>query len=143
MDSEIFIPVYQMFMLTFSVWVLILILRLKSINTDKSHQNSEWVVPLFQGGSNYLTYAQRNLTNLFEFPILFYVVCIAIYTTGNVDDYFVLLACSYFWIRVVHSIIHIFANIVVPGLNVPLRAIPWLVSVAVQMWMWIRLVEML
>ena len=64
-------------------------------------------------------------------------------TTGNVDDYFVMLACSYFWIRVVHSLIHIFANVIVPGLNVPLRAIPWLVSVAVQMWMWIRLAEML
>ena len=54
-----------------------------------------------------------------------------------------MLACSYFWIRVAHSLIHIFANVIVPGLNVPLRAIPWLVSVAVQMWMWIRLAEML
>ena len=143
MNSEIFMPVYQMFMLTFSVWALILILRLKAINADKSHQNSEWVVPLFQGGSNYLTYAQRNLTNLFEFPILFYVVCIAIYATGNVDDYFILLACSYFWIRVVHSIINIFANVLVPFVNIPLRAVPWLASVAVQFWMWIRLAEML
>lgn len=142
MDSEIFMPVYQMFMLTFSVWVLILVLRLKSIN-DKDHSHSDWAVPLFHGGSKYLTYAQRNFTNLLEFPILFYVVCIVIHTTGNVDDYFVLLACSYFWIRVVHSIINIFANVLVPFVNIPLRAVPWLASVAVQFWMWIRLAEML
>ena len=142
MNSEIFMPVYQMFMLTFSVWTLILVLRLKSIN-DQDHNHSDWLVPLFQGGSKYLTYAQRNLTNLLEFPILFYVACIAIHATGNADDYFVLLACSYFWIRVVHSIIHIFANVLVPIVNIPLRALPWLASVAVQFWMWIRLAEML
>ena len=56
MDTEIFMPVYQMFMLTFSVWALILILRLKSINADKKHQHSDWVVPVFQGGANYLIY---------------------------------------------------------------------------------------
>tara|TARA_B110000196_G_scaffold234322_1_gene202750 strand:- start:709 stop:1140 length:432 start_codon:yes stop_codon:yes gene_type:complete len=143
MSTEIFMPVYQLSMLTFLVFVLILILRTKSIYFDKKHSSQDWVVPRFQGGSKILTYAQRNFTNLLEFPILFYSVCIVIYVTGNVDDYFVELACWFFWLRAVHSIIHIFYNKIVPVVELPLRAIPWLVSVATVVWMWIRIVPML
>ena len=141
--NDIFCPVFGMFMLTFAVWALILILRLKSIHFVKAHSNSDWVVPLFQGGSNYLTYTQRNFANLLEFPILFYVVCIVIYVTGNVDEYFITLAYSFFYIRIIHSVNHIFLNIMVPVIDVPLRAFPWLLSIAIVVWMSVRVFCML
>jgi|TARA_Y100000287_G_C14188233_1_gene338782 hypothetical protein len=82
--------------------------------------------------------ADRNLTNLFEFPILFYAICIVLYITGKVDSYFVLLAYWFVGLRVAHSVYHIFINGFIG--DTPLRAIFWLPSLLIVIWMWIRFI---
>ena len=49
----------------------------------------------------------RNLMNLLEVPMLFYVVCLAIYVTGTADALGVGLAWLYVAARAVHSAIHL------------------------------------
>ncbi|HKQ28770.1 MAG TPA: MAPEG family protein [Burkholderiales bacterium] len=52
----------------------------------------------------------RNLMNLLELPLLFYVVCIGLYITLSVDALAVALAWLYFALRLVHSLVHLTYN---------------------------------
>ena len=82
---------YLMFQ-TVAVLLFSISIRLKEIYLNKSVAGEEHRHPPFDQGSRILKNAQRNLANLFEFPFLFYAVCICIYMTGNVDEYLITLA---------------------------------------------------
>ena len=110
MSSEIFLPVFYMVCLTFVVLLLSITLRLKEIYLNGTVAGEEQRHPPFNEGSALLKNAQRNLSNLLEFPVLFYVVCICIYVAGKVDDNFITLAYWFFYLRVIHSVYHIFFN---------------------------------
>jgi len=60
----------------------------------------------------------RNYMNLLELPILFYVVCIALYVTQTVDSLALNLAWAYVALRVVHSIVHLAYNNVIHRLAI-------------------------
>ena len=92
MNTEIFLPMFNLMLLTVVVFLFSTSIRLKEIYLNKSVVGEEHRHPPFDQGTRILKNAQRNLANMFEFPILFYAVCICIYVTGNVDDYFVTLA---------------------------------------------------
>ena len=100
----IFEPVINMLWLSLAVFAFGTVLRLKAIVIDKKNTEDDFKIPTFENGSELIQNSQRNLTNLFEFPIFFYAVCIMIYVTGTVDEYFMLLATWFFWLRVLHSI---------------------------------------
>jgi hypothetical protein len=52
----------------------------------------------------------RNLVNLFETPVLFYVVCLSLYVTRLSDGVAVGLAWLFAALRVGHSLVHITYN---------------------------------
>ncbi len=52
----------------------------------------------------------RNFRNLFEMPVLFYVLCLALYMTHNVSEAPLVLAWIYVALRIVHSLIHVTYN---------------------------------
>jgi hypothetical protein len=52
----------------------------------------------------------RNLMNLLEMPVLFYMVCLSLYVTRHVEPRLVTLAWIYVGLRLVHSIIHLTYN---------------------------------
>lgn len=74
----------------------------------------------------------RNLMNLLEMPVLFYVACLALYVTRNVQPWLISLAWIYVALRVVHSIIHLTYNSVLH------RLIPFALSntVLLAIWLW-------
>ena len=92
MSSEIILPMFYLMCLTVAVFLFSTSIRLKEIYFNKTAVGEEHRHPPFDKGSKLLKNTQRNLVNLFEFPILFYAVCICIYMTGNVDEYFITLA---------------------------------------------------
>ncbi|MGJ8693992.1 MAG: MAPEG family protein [Thalassotalea sp.] len=55
---------------------------------------------------NHINQPSNNFKNLFEAPVLFYLVCILIIITNNTDVIFVYLAWSYVLLRIIHSVIH-------------------------------------
>ncbi len=59
-----------------------------------------------------LRITSRHLINLLEMPMLFYVVCILTYVTGQSGTILVALAWGYVAARVVHTVIHLGSNIV-------------------------------
>lgn len=76
----------------------------------------------------------RNLMNLLEIPMLFYVACLTLYVTKNVDAMSLLLAWSYFAFRVAHSAVHLTYNKVFHRLTVyaasnVILAIIWIRSI--------------
>lgn len=142
MNAEIFIPMYYMVLLTLSVFLLSTLLRFKNILVDKSHTGSELMkIPLPSSSAEITKQADRNLANLFEFPILFYAICIVLYVSGKVDDYFLLLGFWFVGLRVAHSVYHIFINGFIG--DMPIRALLWLPSLAIVIWMWIRFISLL
>ena len=143
MSSEIFLPVFYMVCLTFVVLLLSVTLRLKEIYLNGTVDGEEQRHPPFNEGSAVLKNTQRNLSNLLEFPVLFYVVCICIYVAGKVDENFVTLAYWFFYLRVIHSVYHIFFNQLVFKGGFPLRALIWIPGAAILMWMWLRLVSLI
>ena len=127
MNAEIFIPMYYMVLLTASVFLLSTLIRFKNVLVDKSHTGSELMkIPLPASAAQITKQADRNLINLFEFPILFYAICVVLYVTGKVDAYFVVLAYWFVGLRVAHSLYHIFINGFIG--DIPLRALLWLPS---------------
>ena len=134
--TEIFIPIRYMISLSVIVMIFVTILRLKVIYLDKKVSGENYRHPEFPEGSIMLKNAQRNLMNLFEFPILFYALCIMIYVTGNVDETFVKLAWYFLFFRIAHSIYHIFFNHIILG-GFPARAIlfvPSLIIIIMMTW---------
>ena len=90
--TEIFVPMFYMMCLTATVFLFSTGIRLKEIyltSSDASVDGEEHRHPPFDNGSVVLRNSQRNLTNLFEFPVLFYTVCISIFVTNTGDAYFV------------------------------------------------------
>jgi hypothetical protein len=56
------------------------------------------------------TRAADNYKNLFEMPVLFYALCLALYATQSVSDALLWAAWAYVALRVLHSFIHIGYN---------------------------------
>ena len=139
MNTEIFMPMFYMVLLTFAVSLIGTIVRFKNVLIDKNHSGSEMMKFSLPSSATEITkQADRNLTNLFEFPILFYAISIVLYVTGKVDSYFVLLAYWFVGLRVAHSVYHIFINGFIG--DTPLRALFWLPSLLILIWMWIRFI---
>ena len=139
MNTEIFIPMFYMVLLTFVVSLIGTIVRFKNVLIDKNHSGSEMMKFSLPSSATEITkQADRNLTNLFEFPILFYAISIVLYVTGKVDSHFVLLAYWFVGLRFAHSFYHIFINGFIG--DTPLRALFWLPSLLILIWMWVRFI---
>lgn len=59
------------------------------------------------------TAAADNFRNLFEVPVLFYLLCVALALTGGSTPGFVATAWAYVALRAVHSLVHVTYNRVV------------------------------
>ena len=126
-------PIFAMFMLTMTVFILNLIVRVRAVTSGK--------VPVtyfktFEGpaADRQLTQFSNHIRNLFEMPVLFYVVSLAIMILGKVDPAYILLGWLFFVCRVVHSFIHLTYN------KVPHRLAAFMASNTVLVVMWVKLV---
>jgi hypothetical protein len=79
----------------------------------------------------------RNLMNLLEMPILFYVGCIVFYVTRHVGPGVVVLAWIYVGLRVLHSLVHLTWNRII------VRLALFAAGNFVLLSLWIRLVRRL
>jgi hypothetical protein len=52
----------------------------------------------------------RNMMNLLELPVLFYVACLTYFVAGRTDEWALLLAWAYVGLRIAHSAIHLTYN---------------------------------
>ena len=81
-----------------------------------------------------VTVWNRNLMNLLEMPLLFYVVSIAFYVTHQVTPKVVTLAWIYLTLRLAHSLVHVTSN------HILLRLLSYAASNFVLLALWIRFI---
>ena len=72
----------------------------------------------------------RHVVNLFETPIIFYVLVTTAFITGQTGNIVVGLAWTYFGLRLIHSYIHLTSNIV------PIRFRLFILSMLVLAILW-------
>jgi len=82
-----------------------------------------------------VTVWNRNLMNLLEMPLLFYVVSIAFYVTHHVTPKVLTLAWLYLALRLLHSLVHVTSN------HILLRLSSYAASNIVLLSLWIRFVS--
>jgi hypothetical protein len=107
--TQILFPVIALAALTFVVLLLIPYRRFSAgfrgeVKGDDFRLGEAEHVP------EWVRLPNRNLMNLLELPVLFYVVCILYFVTDRVEESAVAIAWSYVVLRVVHTAIHISYN---------------------------------
>ena len=129
--NEILYPVVALAALTFGVLLRIPFVRFRAARAglvkarDFQYGESAEVPPQ-------LTLPNRNLMNLLELPVLFYVVCLAFYVTRSASASAVTLAWTYVALRAAHSVIHLTYN------RVSHRGMVFAASNVVLVMLWIR-----
>ena len=111
MKNAIFWPMVAQVALTAAVWVRLYVVRVGEINAKRlepqSIRNSELAAGKFERVE-----ASDNFKNLFEVPVLFYAVCLALAVSGHVTALQLALAWLFVASRVAHSAIHLTYNVV-------------------------------
>jgi len=96
------------------VWVYMYIRRLRFIRRNKIRAQ-DLAVPgaLAQLSPPHVSNPSDNLKNLFEIPVLFYVLVLYLYVTKQVDALYVFSAWGFVAFRALHSAVHCTINIVI------------------------------
>lgn len=123
-------PLFAMALLTLFIAVRMLLLRIKAV---RSKELKLGYFRLNEGGEvpGDLARTTQHYDNLFEMPVLFYLIVVVIFITASVDILFVTLAWSYVVLRVGHAFVHITYN------NVIHRMYFFTLSTIVMFAMWI------
>lgn len=110
--DPIWLPFCAMALLTALVWVKLYADRLGEMRAN-GIAPQQLASARAAAGQLEKTGAADNLRNLFEVPVLFYVLCIAIAATGGSTPALVAAAWAYVALRALHSLIHVTYNRVV------------------------------
>lgn len=112
-QSAILGPVYATIALTFVVWVYMYVRRIHFIQSRKLTPE-ELAVPgrLAELSPPEISNPSDNLKNLFEIPVLFYALALALLATGQVDGTYVAAAWVFVAFRALHSAVHCTINLV-------------------------------
>ena len=109
--TQILYPVFAMVLL-----VAIVLMRMRSLRfaAVRNRDVSVEYYRAFHGETEPepLRVVARHFSNLFEMPVLFYVVVLMIYTTRQVTWWLVACGWAYVALRYVHSWIHLTSNVV-------------------------------
>jgi hypothetical protein len=108
----ILLPFAVMMLLTFAVWLRLYSVRIPAMRRQRVHPQK--LATRGQKAGVYLGDAEARASdhfmNLFELPVLFYVLCLALYGTEQVDGVYLGLAWAFVVLRVLHSAIQLFYN---------------------------------
>jgi hypothetical protein len=129
--EAIFRPVCVLALWTLSILLLVAVRRLRAVRAGRVKRGA------FRLGESAevpedVAIANRNLMNLLEVPLLYYVVCLCLYATHQVRPGLLMLAWVYAALRVLHTLIHVTTN------NIMQRLIVFVISNVVLATIWIR-----
>ena len=126
-------PVFCLVMLTFLMMAATGITRLISVRRRQVHPRY-YVLMSGDTPPDYVQKVGRNMANLLEVPMLFYLLAVLVILFEINNQLLIDLAWLYVLLRVLHSIIHISYN------NVPHRFIVFVLSVVTLMIMWLQFI---
>ncbi len=107
--ATIFWPVLAMAVLTFAVAIRMFVIRVGEMRARRIHPQA--VATSREAATQFQDVAAAdNFRNLFELPVLFYVLCLALYLTDGVTVLQLGLAWTFVALRCVHSLVHVTYN---------------------------------
>lgn len=129
MPHDILLPCAAMVALTAFVWMRALYERIAEMRsrgiTPQSLASSRETSRILKN-----TQSLDNFSNLFELPVLFYVLCLAMVATGMGTAGYVTAAWVFVALRAAHSLIHVTYN------RVFHRFVAWMLGAAWLFAMW-------
>jgi hypothetical protein len=111
-QDAIFSPFFAMVLLTFLVWVYMYIRRIRFITRRRLSPKDLQPSAFAQISPPAVSNPSDNLKNLFEVPILFYVLVLYLFITKQVDVAYVSAAWVFVMFRALHSAIHCTFNLI-------------------------------
>ena len=131
--QPILVPMISMVVLTLLVWMFMYVTRLREMS--RKHINPQRLATRVEAAAVLTdsTAPADNFKNLFEMPVLFYVVVLLSLVLLIQDDTMVRLAWAFVALRGLHSLIHCTYN------RTMHRFIAYFASSLVLIFMWIRL----
>jgi len=115
-QESIFLPVIALAALTFTVLGFIPLRRFRAVFARQVTPD-DFALGESANVPGHVALANRNFMNLLELPVLFYVVCGALFVTSQVDSLALTLAWVYVGIRAAHSLVHVTYNKVIHRLT--------------------------
>lgn len=108
-QTSILYPLFALVLLSVVVGLRMLQLRFRAVSRDSLPAA---YFQLNQGGKlpRYLIQAEQHYTNLYETPMLFYVIVILIYVLKMTTPLSLLLAWAYIAVRLGHAYVHMGQN---------------------------------
>ena len=133
---ELIYPMFMMVLLTMVVGVLTPYYRIRSAYAGELDPRYFRLMSNYEISENIATYG-RNLGNLYEAPVLFYVVGICALSMNVMSQTFVILMWAFVILRIIHTVIHL-------TYNKPLhRFIAYILSLFCALSLWITLIVLL
>ncbi|MDX1405617.1 MAG: MAPEG family protein [Woeseiaceae bacterium] len=129
---QILYPAFAMMALTIFCMTRLAFLRFAAV---KSGEINPRFFILFRGYEepDKLAVYSRHVKNLFETPLLFYVIVLIAYVTGQSGPWLVSMGWAYVALRVYHSYVHLTSNVVlvrfrVFAISVLILTVMWAVA---------------
>lgn len=129
-SNSILYPIFFMFLLIIVTVIRNLFCRIL-LFTQKKVKISDLKEVRLEAFPEKAVYLTKNISNLYEMPVLFFVICLIALTKEFTDPIFISLAWIYVILRSVHTLIHTTYN------NLLHRVIPFVLSNVVLVCMWI------
>ena len=106
-QTAIFWPMIALTFLIYCVYAVLMLRRRQAVVSGQASAR-DFKLPLKEPDASVATV--RNLINLYELPMLFYVVCLSLYAVNGATLLAVILAWCFVATRVVHTCVHITSN---------------------------------
>lgn len=122
-QNLMYFPCLAMLLLTFIVMLRMFILRVRAVKS-RDIEMSYFKTYCAGNAPALMLQTDRHFINLFEAPVLFYMVCAFSVITFHVDSKMFYAAWLYVFFRIVHAFIHLTSNNIRPRMVV--YALSWL-----------------
>ena len=103
---QIFSPVFALIFLTWAVWFYMYAKRIPFINGLSIEPDQLTPAELIRLSPPAVSNPSDNFKNLFEVPVIFYVLATYLYLTNQVDTLYLWGAWVFVVLRFLHSVVH-------------------------------------
>lgn len=108
--NTIFLPLFAMATLSFIVMLRLAYVRSKAVTAKRVSLDYFRVFQGDGGEPHEMVAVARNYANLFEAPVLFYLVTVLYYVSFKVDHVALALSWGFVACRYIHTLVHIGGN---------------------------------
>ena len=107
----IFQPFFALIGLTLVIWIVMYVKRISYILAEKlSLRSVDTPAKMDQIVPTEVNLPAFALRNLLELPVIFYVLCLYLFATGNVDQFYLIAAWVFVTGRIIHATIYCTTN---------------------------------